>query len=95
MCGRGPFAALIDLEVTMHLSEPTRAYIYRVLVAVSVLAVAYGRIAAAEVPLWLELASAVLGLGSLLAAGNTSTVTEAGQLVRTDNGPRPGDGAQP
>lgn len=79
----------------MNLSEPTRAYIYRVLVAVSVLAVAYGRISAAEVPLWLELASAVLGLGSLLAAGNTSTLSEASQLTRTDNGPRPGDGEQP
>lgn len=57
----------------MNLSEPTRAYIYRVLFAVSVLAVAYGRISAAEAPLWLEFAAAVLGLSNLLAAANTST----------------------
>ena len=57
----------------MNLSEPTRAYIYRVLVAVSVLAIAYGRVSATEAPLWLELAAAVLGLGSVLASANTST----------------------
>lgn len=55
----------------IHLTEPQRAYIYRVLSAVSLLAVAYGVATADEVALWLAAVSAVLGLP--LAAANTST----------------------
>lgn len=59
----------------MHLSEPTRAWIYRVLVASVPLAIAYGAITEATAALWLALAQAVLGLG--LAARNTSTKASA------------------
>lgn len=57
----------------MNLSEHTRAYIYRILVAVAAIATAYGVLASDEAPLWLALATAVLGGGSALAATNTST----------------------
>lgn len=53
------------------MSETTRAYIYRVLTALSVVVVAYGWLSEAEVALWLGVAAAVLGNG--LAAVNTST----------------------
>jgi len=53
------------------MSETTRAYIYRVLTALSVVVVAYGWLTEAEVALWLGVAAAVLGNG--LAAVNTST----------------------
>lgn len=53
------------------MSETTRAYIYRVLTALSVVAAAYGWLSEAEIVLWLGVASAVLGNG--LAAVNTST----------------------
>lgn len=55
----------------MNLSESTRAYIYRILTAVSLLVVAYGVASSEEVTLWLGVAAAVLGNG--LAAVNTST----------------------
>ena len=57
----------------MNLSEPTRAYIYRILVATAAVAVAYGLIEAENVELWLVLAVAILGGGTGLAARNTST----------------------
>lgn len=53
------------------MSETTRAYIYRVLTALSVVAVAYGVLTEQEVALWLTVAAAVLGNG--LAAINTTT----------------------
>lgn len=55
----------------MNLSESTRAYIYRILTAASLLVVAYGLASTEEVALWLGVAAAVLGNG--LAAVNTST----------------------
>jgi len=55
----------------MLLSEPTRAWIYRVLTAAVPLTIAYGVTTEATAALWLALAQAVLGLG--LAARNTST----------------------
>lgn len=55
----------------MNITESTRAYIYRVLVAVSLVVVARGLVSESEVTLWLGVAAAVLGNG--LAAVNTST----------------------
>ncbi len=53
------------------MSESQRAYIYRVLVALSLVVVARGLVTESEVTLWLGVAAAVLGNG--LAAVNTST----------------------
>jgi hypothetical protein len=56
------------------MSEKTRAYIYRVLLAVFVLLVARGVITAQEAPLWLDFIAAGLGVaGAGLATANTST----------------------
>lgn len=52
-------------------SVATRAYIYRVLVALAPVVVAYGYASGKDVALWLAFAAAVLGNG--LAAVNTST----------------------
>jgi hypothetical protein len=54
--------------------EQTRAYIYRVLLALVPIAVAYGVVDSRQVAVWLGLASAVLGFG--LASANTSTKVE-------------------
>lgn len=58
-----------------NLTEPTRAYIYRVALAVLALLVIYGVVSAgAPVNGWAELITAVLGIGSAgLATANTST----------------------
>jgi len=56
------------------MNEATRAYIYRILLALSALAVVYGLVDESVVPLWLAVASAVLGNG--LASVNTSTKTD-------------------
>lgn len=53
------------------MNEATRAYIYRILVAVSLVVVARGLVSESEVTLWLGVAAAVLGNG--LAAANTTT----------------------
>ena len=53
------------------MSESQRAYIYRVLTALSLVVVARGLVSESEVALWLGVAAAVLGNG--LAAVNTST----------------------
>ena len=53
------------------MSESQRAYVYRVLVALSLVVVARGLVTESEVTLWLGVAAAVLGNG--LAAVNTST----------------------
>lgn len=58
------------------MSESQRAYIYRILVAVSLIVVARGVVSESEVALWLGVAAAVLGNG--LAAVNTSTKTDEG-----------------
>lgn len=55
-------------------NEATRAYIYRVLVALVPILVAYGVVDSRQVAVWLGLASAVLGFG--LASANTSTKAE-------------------
>ncbi len=53
------------------MTEKTRAYIYRVLVAVAPIAVFYGAVSGQEVALYLSAAATILGVG--LAAVNTST----------------------
>lgn len=55
-------------------NEATRAYVYRVLVALVPLLVTYGVVDSRQVAVWLGLASAVLGFG--LATANTSTKAE-------------------
>jgi len=55
-------------------TEAKRAYIYRVLLAVLPLLTAYGVVAENQVPLFVGLAAAVLGVG--LATANTSTKDE-------------------
>jgi len=55
------------------MSEATRAWVYRVLVAVAGVLVLHGVIVADDVPVYLTLAEAVLGLGLGLAAKNTPT----------------------
>lgn len=53
------------------MNEPTRAWIYRVLVAAVPVLIAYGVLDEATAAVWIGLAAAVLGVG--LAAVNTST----------------------
>jgi hypothetical protein len=53
------------------MNEATRAWIYRILLAVQPLVVAYGIATEEQTVLWVGVASAVLGTG--LAALNTST----------------------
>ena len=53
------------------MNEPTRAWIYRVLVAAVPVAIVYGVLDEATAAVWIGLAAAVLGVG--LAAVNTST----------------------
>ena len=53
------------------MNEATRAWIYRILLAVQPLVVAYGLASESEAVLWVSVASAVLGTG--LASANTST----------------------
>jgi hypothetical protein len=53
------------------MDEKTRAYIYRIVLALIPIATAYGVIAEAEAGLFVGLAAAVLSTG--LAAANTST----------------------
>lgn len=55
----------------MNLSQHTRAWIYRVLLAVQPLVVAYGLTTDSLAVLWVGVVSAVLGTG--LAAANTTT----------------------
>ena len=50
-------------------SEANRAYVYRVLVAAAVVAVAYGLISAEEIAVWSGLVATVF----VLPAANTST----------------------
>jgi hypothetical protein len=53
------------------MTEATRAYVYRVLLALQPVVVAYGLVSDTEAVLWLSVVSAVLGTG--LASLNTST----------------------
>ena len=52
------------------MNEQTRAYIYRILLAVGTLIAGYGLINTNELALWLGVATAVL---NILPAANTST----------------------
>lgn len=53
------------------MKEATRAYIYRVLLSLQPIVVAYGLVTDTQSVLWLSVASAVLSAG--LATVNTST----------------------
>ena len=54
----------------MRLNEATRAYIYRVLIAVGAVAAGYGLISGNEVALWLGVVAAVL---NIMPSVNTNT----------------------
>lgn len=56
------------------MNEKTRAYIYRILVAVGTLVAGYGLITTDELALWLGVVTAVL---NILPAANTSTDSES------------------
>jgi len=62
------------------MNEPTRAWIYRVLVAAVPVAIVYGVLDEATAAVWIGLAAAVLGVG--LAAVNTSTKPAARRTTR-------------
>jgi hypothetical protein len=51
------------------MTETTRAYIYRILIAVGTIALAYGLITADQIAVWLGLATAVL---NIMPAANTT-----------------------
>jgi hypothetical protein len=53
------------------MSESTRAYIYRILLAIQPLVIAYGLATEETAVLWVSVASAILSAG--LATKNTST----------------------
>ena len=56
------------------LTEPRRAYLYRVALAVMALLTIYGVVDADTAPVWLGVVFAVLGIGSAgLATVNTTT----------------------
>lgn len=56
----------------MNLTEATRAYIYRLALAIGALIVGYGLISGDELALWLEVIAAVLLVGPpALATKNT------------------------
>ena len=54
----------------MNLSEPTRAYIYRTLIAAGALVAFYGVVSGEELALWLGVAATVL---NVMPTANTST----------------------
>ena len=54
-------------DITMN--QTTRAYIYRILIAVGTIATGYGLLTTNELALWLGLATAVL---NIMPAANTS-----------------------
>lgn len=58
------------------MKESTRAYLYRVSIAVQPILVGYGLLSDSNAALWLGLVGAVLGVGTnVAAAANTSTKT--------------------
>jgi hypothetical protein len=59
----------------INLSESTRGWIYRILLALQPLAVAYGFLTGDMAALWVNVGSAVLGLG--LASAKTSIQSPA------------------
>jgi hypothetical protein len=50
------------------MTETTRAYIYRILIAAGTIALAYGLITADQIAVWLGLATAIL---NIMPAANT------------------------
>lgn len=56
------------------MNETTRAYIYRILIALGTIATGYGLITADEVALWLGLATTVL---NIMPAANTKIDPDA------------------
>jgi hypothetical protein len=56
------------------MTETTRAYIYRILIALGTIATGYGLITADEVALWLGLATTVL---NIMPAANTKIHPDA------------------
>lgn len=69
-----------------RLSEATRAYIYRVALALFAAGVVYGIIEKDDVEIWLPILMAVLGIGSSgLAARNTSTDPNRPKTLRGAN----------
>lgn len=50
------------------MTEKTRAYIYRILIAAGTIALAYGLITADQIAVWLGLATAIL---NIMPAANT------------------------
>lgn len=50
------------------MTETTRAYIYRILIAVGTIATAYGLVTADQLAVWLGLATAIL---NIMPAANT------------------------
>ena len=53
------------------MTEATRAYIYRILLAVSALATGYGLVTGEKAALWLAVASAIIGNGQATAFTST------------------------
>lgn len=51
-------------------SPEVRRWLYGILIALAALGVGYGILTAEQSGLWLALASAVLGVGNVVAAGN-------------------------
>jgi hypothetical protein len=51
------------------MTQTTRAYIYRILIAAGTIAIGYGLITADQIALWLGLATAIL---NIMPAANTS-----------------------
>ncbi len=60
----------------MIANQATRAWIYRVLVAVQPIVVAYGLASSEQAAMWAAVITAVLGAG--LATANTSTKPQEG-----------------
>ncbi len=59
------------------MSEAKRAYFYRIALAVMALAAAIGVVKGDDLPLWINIVGAVLGIGSAgLATANTKTHPE-------------------
>lgn len=60
----------------LNIPESTRAYIYRIALAVLAVLSAYGFVGPDEVPMWTSAIVALLGIGSsALATANTSRKT--------------------
>ncbi len=76
------------------MSASRRAYIYRVAIAASAVLMAYGYILEKDIPMWLALVGAVLGIGSPVVALNNLTPDPFVQPDLSDklNSPRKDEG---